>query len=81
MKELFIFSSVSCQWKNNLYSNKKNRMKILNKEVSETHYCDNLCPCALESIFEKYITDFFLKRYICRMISRKGVPLWLSSLL
>ena len=27
-------------------------MKALKEEVSESHYCNNLCPCALESIFD-----------------------------
>ena len=80
-KELFFFSSVSQQWKKNLYSNKKNRMKLLKKEVSESHYCNNLCPCALESIFDQYIHDFFLKRYICRILLGKKVPTWVQKLL
>ena len=80
-KELFIYSSVSPQWNKNLLDNKKKRMKVLKEEVSASHYCNNICPCALESIFEQYMNDFFLKRYICRMISRKVLPLWLSELL
>jgi len=80
-KELFIYSRVSQQWNNNLLDNKKKRMKALKKEVSESHYCNNLCPCALESIFDKYIHDFFLKRYICRIFLEKKVPTWVQKLL
>ena len=80
-KELFIYSSVSQQWNKNLLDNKKKRMKALKEEVSGSHYCNNLCPCALESIFEQYMSDFFLKRYICRILLGKKVPIWVQKLL
>ena len=75
-KELFIFSRISSQWKKNLHMHKKKRIKKIQNEVSMSHYSNNICPCTLEHIFDQYMTDFFLKRYICRMISDKPVPDW-----
>jgi hypothetical protein len=79
-KELFIFSRVSSQWHKNLLIRKKRILIKMKDVVSGEHYCSNLCPCALESLFDNYMSDFFLKRYVCRMISGKKVPNWLTKL-
>ena len=80
-KELFIYSRVSQQWNKNLLIHKKKRMKQIKEHISTEHYCSNLCPCILESLFEKYMTDFFLKRHICRMLLGKRVPNWVLKLI
>ena len=60
-KEVFHLSRVSPQWKTNLEYHKKRKCLQMYDEIKKAHYCSNMCPCALESVFEQYMTDFFFK--------------------
>ena len=80
-KEMFCFSRVSPQWKTNLDFHKKRKCLQMYDEVKMVHFCSNMCPCSLESIFEQYMTDFFLKRNICRIIENKSVPDWFMNII
>ena len=78
LKELFIFSRVSPQWKKSLEVEKKIKLQTIISNVSRDHYCDNICACTLEKFFENHMKYFLLKRNICRSLEGKKVPSWLK---
>ena len=79
LKELFMFSRVSLQWKKSLEIQKEIKIQTVISEVSKDHLCDNICACTLEKFFENHMKNFFLKRNICRLLEGKEIPLWLKK--
>lgn len=73
-KELFFAAIVNKQWHEALFFEKKTSLKSVINEVKRLHYCNNLCPCTLEKIYQNMIEDFKLKRHICSQLNEHEQP-------
>ena len=81
IKICFLSSTVNKQWRKSLFFHKKEQLKLVYKEVSIAHICDNLCPCLLEKYYQNIIAEFKLKRYMCAHLNNTTAPVWLAQYL
>ena len=81
-QELFLNSRVSSVWKNNLIYHKKNVIKKIRYDTQLAHYLNNMCPCAIESVWSwadaemrgVLVPNFKLVRHACSELNKNEEP-------